>query len=151
MKKPLIGITHSPKKNRIPYLCICLAIRLAGGKPLSLTSNKPQYQVKLNGLIISGGTDINPTRYGAQSKKHYIYDNARDQLEFEWLKLAEKNSIPVLGICRGAQLMNIFRKGTLHEDVAKAYEKAQYPNSLIAKIFYRKIFMLFFFDYSIQF
>ena len=63
-------------------------------------------------------------------------------MEINWLKRAEKENIPVFGICRGAQLMNVIRGGTLHPDISKVYEEAKYPTSLLAKIFFRKTIVI---------
>lgn len=73
-----------------------------------------------------------------EPKKDYTYDHDRDEMEMYWLRKAENEGLPVLGICRGAQLMNVAGGGKLHLDVSKAYEKADYPASWLSHIFYRK-------------
>jgi len=137
-KKPIIGYTA---RNGIPNflnILISINIRIAGGKPLRLRPNKPFYNKGIDGLIISGGTDLYPARFKADPKPDYIYDEARDEMEIQWLSKAEKADIPTLGICRGAQLMNVSRGGSLHIDISKIYERAEYPSGLLANIFYRK-------------
>jgi putative glutamine amidotransferase len=139
MKRPLIGYTTPEKWPDVLHRLIALGIWLAGGKPLKLTVSKPQFNHKIDGLVIGGGTDIYPTLYKEDPHPDYTYDHARDAMEMRWLEIAERNDIPVLAICRGAQMMNVARGGTLHLDVAKAAEKANYPSGLLANIFYRKV------------
>ena len=58
------------------------------------------------------------------------YDKERDQLELSLLLSAIKNNVPVLGICRGAQLMNISLGGSLHDDIQEFYEESPLPRSI---------------------
>lgn len=138
-KRPRIGVTEPEGQFRLSWLCIALAVTLGGGVPVRLTASRPRYEdPTIGGLILAGGTDVNPARYRAMPKEHYLYDMARDEMEFAWLKQAKERHLPVLGICRGAQLINIARGGDLHIDIRKIYEKANYPNGTLARIFYRK-------------
>lgn len=138
MSKPIIGYTTRSGFESFLHRLVGLSIRLGGGTPLRLHPQKPYYDKKINGLIIGGGTDLYPVRYNGLPKADYIYDEARDVMEIEWLNLAEKNNIPVFGICRGAQLMNVARGGSLHVDISKVYERAEYPSGLMANLFFRK-------------
>lgn len=136
--RPWIGITEPDHGARLSWLCIAFAIWLAGGKPVRITPSRPHFDSPICGLVLAGGRDIHPHRYSGIVKPHYIYDMPRDALEFSWLERAQQKQLPVLGICRGAQLMNIERGGDLHIDIRKVYEKAHYPNGTLARIFYRK-------------
>ena len=73
---------------------------------------------KFDALIISGGGDINPERYNQKidSKTIRISDN-RDFTELNLLKSAEENNVKTLAICRGHQLLNVYKNGTLHQDL----------------------------------
>lgn len=93
---------------------------------------------KIDGLIVGGGTDVFPGLFQNDPKQDYLYDQPRDEMEMAWLKRAEADDIPVLGICRGAQMMNVMNRGSLHMDISIAYENAHYPKSLFRKLFYRK-------------
>lgn len=137
-RKPRIGITVPDRRARISWNCIRIGILLAGGVPLKVTPKKPRLDERIDGLVLAGGTDIYPPRYGNTAKQQYRYDHARDEMELAWLQRAEEQDLPMLGICRGAQLMNVHRGGNLHLDVSKVYEKAHYPNGTLARIFYRK-------------
>ena len=136
--KLVIGITHSPHGNFIDYLVIKTMLRALGAQTRLLTIENPGYGSAIDGLILSGGADIHPAHYNFPAKPNYRYSLKRDEMEFAWLKTADARNLPVLGICRGGQLINVYRGGTLHPDVSKVYEKAKYPSSLLAKIFYRK-------------
>lgn len=138
MSKPRIGYTTRNFSLDPLQWAISLAIRIAGGRPVRLSPQSPWYDEDIEGLIIGGGTDLYPALYKIDPKPNYKYDHMRDDLEITWLDRAEKEKIPVLGICRGAQLMNVRRGGTLHVDVSKAYENAKYPTNIIARIFFRK-------------
>lgn len=73
----------------------------------------------LDGLVITGGRDVDPATYGAQ--RHPATDEAgadsqaRDAFEFALLRAALRRGVPVLGICRGAQVVNVALGGTLHQ------------------------------------
>lgn len=137
-KRPRIAITEPDADAWLSWLCIALAVWWVGGKPIRATPSHPRFNEQIDGLILAGGTDIDPQRYHGIPKKNYRYDQPRDAMELAWLKRAEAEKLPVLGICRGAQLMNIARGGNLHIDISKVYEEAQYPNGTLAQIFYRK-------------
>ncbi|EPZ49760.1 peptidase C26 [Bacteriovorax sp. BAL6_X] len=138
--RPLIGVTKSYGfSGLIQNLAIRLCLYFSKARSINLTSKYPQFDVDIHGLVISGGTDLYPGIYKSKDiKENYKYDHERDELELAWLTQAKRKKLPIFCICRGAQLLNIFMGGTLHTDVSKIYEQANYPNSLWGKIFYRK-------------
>lgn len=72
---------------------------------------------RLDGLVISGGQDIDPSRYGEAPEPGSAYDAARDDYEIALVRGARVRGIPVLAICRGMQLTNVAFGGTLIVDV----------------------------------
>ena len=76
---------------------------------------------KCDGIVLTGGEDVHPRFYNLPEYKQYCYDDdvdeKRDEFEFRVLEYTEKNQIPVLGICRGMQVGNVFFGGTLIPDI----------------------------------
>lgn len=95
-----------------------------GGIPLIIpfTGNDQvakQQLESVQGLILSGGQDLDPHLYGEEPlpKIGEIWP-ARDHFDLLLLKLAEEKKMPVLGICRGAQIINVAHGGSLYQDIS---------------------------------
>ncbi|WP_309386957.1 gamma-glutamyl-gamma-aminobutyrate hydrolase family protein [Cerasicoccus frondis] len=136
--RPLIGITSPTNADPLAMFCLALAVRLGGGRPITLSAKKPYREMHVDGLLVGGGVDIFPELYQAQAMEGRKYDRLRDELEVYWLKLAREKQLPVLAICRGAQMMNVVHGGNLHMEVSTAYENAEYPTGVWAATFFRK-------------
>ena len=72
---------------------------------------------RLSALVIGGGDDIAPEHYDGDINAQVKTDPERDALEIRWIRAALDDAIPMLGICRGAQLINVVLGGTLHQDI----------------------------------
>lgn len=73
---------------------------------------------KFDALVVTGGGDINPTLYGQElGDKTIRISDKRDSTEMALLKSAEENNIKTLAICRGHQLLNVYKGGTLFQDL----------------------------------
>jgi len=136
--RPKIGITTPNTLFHPAYYFIQFSVWLCGGRPVPLRTLDSIERSDIRGLVLGGGTDVFPQLFEGTPKDKYKYDHERDETEIAWLKKAEKENIPVFAICRGAQMMNVMNKGTLHLDVSLAYENAHYPKNLLRKVFYRK-------------
>jgi len=80
----------------------------------------------LDGLVMQGGADVSPTSYGQQAlRPEWAGDIKRDHYEMELLEGFLAQGKPVLGICRGAQLLNVAFGGSLYQDIATQREDAQ--------------------------
>jgi putative glutamine amidotransferase len=94
------------------------AVSAAGGIPLVLPPIGGMTEVlgDLDGLVMSGGSDIAADRYGEESHPQTLaVFPHRDEAELELLAAALDRRVPVLAICRGMQLLNVLRGGTLHQ------------------------------------
>ena len=82
---------------------------------------------RLDGLLVTGGADINPARY-VQDKNPHTQDSEdlRDSFEDALLAQALKAGLPVLGICRGAQMLNVHLGGTLHQHLPEVVGHDRY-------------------------
>jgi putative glutamine amidotransferase len=71
---------------------------------------------RCDGLLLAGGGDVDPARYGQAPSPHLErLDPRRDELELALLRAAERRGLPVLAVCRGLQLLNVAAGGTLHQ------------------------------------
>ncbi len=141
-QKPKIGITKPFQKDRFAYAAIWLGVKVAGGQPVKIEPVEGYQQHDIQGLILGGGTDVFPGRFNQVPKEEYEYDQERDEMEVFWAERAIEENIPALGICRGAQLMNIMCGGSLHMDVSLAYKDAIYPSGFWSEALYRKNIMI---------
>jgi putative glutamine amidotransferase len=136
VSRPLIGVTTSELRHThqieptpegepgqtemalgLRYL---QAVEQAGGIPVVLPPLRPSaigsLLARLCGLLLSGGPDLDPAGYGARA--HALLgptEPGLDAFEVALARRADRQGIPILGICRGAQALNISRGGTLHQ------------------------------------
>src|SRR5918993_381905 len=126
MSKPLqIGVTASARGGRFMWMANRLAISRAGGEAIRISGDRPYPIDQLDGVVIGGGDDIDGALYGALAEAPTVrIDPERDQLELRVLDCAAKLGLPVLGICRGSQMINVHRGGSLHADIHEVYLQA---------------------------
>lgn len=89
------------------------ALRAAGLDPVYITPQEPRRVAGLRGLVLTGGSDINPVHYHQTLNGSKGIDDKRDLLELDVLGEALAADLPVLAICRGLQLLNVAHGGTL--------------------------------------
>ncbi|MEQ8190923.1 MAG: gamma-glutamyl-gamma-aminobutyrate hydrolase family protein [Candidatus Eremiobacterota bacterium] len=78
---------------------------------------------QLHGLLIPGGGDIDPKFFNEENKGSREPDAALDAFEFDIIKYCVERNIPVLAICRGHQLINVYFGGNLYQDLPSQYER----------------------------
>jgi putative glutamine amidotransferase len=134
--RPLIGVTTSemrqprrthplpegdpPQPEMALGIVYARAVELAGGLPVVLPpladDGVPALVARLAGVCLSGGPDLDPAAYGADAHPQLgPVEPSLDQFEVAVARRADELGIPVLGICRGCQALNIARGGTLHQ------------------------------------
>lgn len=169
--KPNIGVTGPDRGGTAAWWFTKFAIWIHGGKPVRLCPDSDDISVDLDGLIIGGGADISPDRYGEErlkdlfhseqetsglrqwlhkivtiiffpfifllrkllSTKESAVDQRRDEMEFRLMEEAIEKELPILGICRGAQLINIRFGGNLHQDITNFYSEIPKIHSVFPK------------------
>ena len=98
------------------------AIRRHGGDPLVLDATSTQADRRtafesMAGLLLTGGADMDPARYGRPNQGSVDIEPDRDTLEAEAWAAASARGVPILGVCRGFQAINVFSGGTLLQHV----------------------------------
>lgn len=137
--RPLIGITAGENQRQMLLRCMKYGIRQTGGKPQIILPSTTTPLDAYDGLIISGGRDINPLRYGESSANPVsMYDDERDGLEQRVIHHAIAHEIPLLGICRGMQMINITLGGTLYQEAKDVLEDFLPNKSLFSKLVGRR-------------
>lgn len=133
--KPIIGLISqyeysvNRKFNKLNYTYVDATIK-GGGVPIIIPiltdfTDLDRYLDSIDGLIFTGGEDVSPLLFGENPIREVdtiCYD--RDRMEMEVFKRAYDRKIPILGICRGLQLINVALGGTLYQDINR-----QVPNS----------------------
>lgn len=95
-------------------------IRRVGGIPLLAVNNDcaEEYADLADGLLLSGGKDVDPALYGEKLKYDFVItDPLRDDLEWKLIKAFVDRKKPIFGICRGVQVLNAYFGGTLYQDI----------------------------------
>ena len=123
-ENPLIGLTTYGRgaDNRYTLPAEYLdAVRRAGGVPVMIAPGESRLEAilgMLDALILSGGGDIDPSRYdGRRHETNYAIDQERDAHELELGRRVIASGMPTLGICRGAQILNVAQGGKLIEHI----------------------------------
>jgi putative glutamine amidotransferase len=138
--KPIIGITPSPMEDTQEHgtftryaaaTTYTEAVEAAGGVPIVIppqVGNIEELLSAVDGLLLSGGADIDPAQYGEDEihPKTYGIHPLRDALELELARSAIDRDLPMLCICRGIQVLNVALGGTLIQDVPD-----QYPTDIL--------------------
>jgi len=129
VSRPRIGITSSIVRGTEPHdfrelTAYIAAIDAAGGQPIALFNDAAERETlgTLDGLLVSGGVDVDPGRYGEADRypdDAYEHRSDRDTFEFAALAHARIRGLPTLCICRGMQAANVVFGGTLYQDLPR--------------------------------
>lgn len=134
MPAPLIGITANLRKNgnRLEHRLgrsYTSAVLAAGGFPLILPvepiKDPRELLLELDGILFSGGVDIDPARFNGDPHPRVEADETeRDDMEIDLVRLAVSMGRPLLGICRGCQVINVALGGTLYTHISDQHPGA---------------------------
>lgn len=165
-RRPVIGVTGPDEGGAAAWWFSRLALWRAGARARRITPSRRTGVEELDGLLLGGGADVDPTLYGEEpptlaqaleedegeeeekrswarkwrgrlvavltlglrrllARKRRVTggDQDRDELETELIRGALAEGMPILGICRGAQLLNVHLGGTLHQELEAFYDE----------------------------
>lgn len=100
---------------------------------MKITAQNPATLEQLDGIVVGGGDDISFQLVEGELSPNVRYDPERDRLEKQLLEEAFLCNVPVLGICRGAQMINLVRGGTLFDDISEISEYVPRDRTLLRK------------------
>lgn len=120
-----VGVTadkSDPEISRRKNELYAASVSRHGAEPIVLDERATPGERKaafdaMGGLLLTGGPDVDPARYGRPNQGATAIEPGRDALEAEAWEAAQARALPVLGICRGFQAINVFSGGTLLQDV----------------------------------
>jgi len=124
--RPKIGVSVSAGSGWRVFPFFWWALWRAGAQAVKIQTGRARDTLAgLDGVVIGGGDDIHFTLYGGEVVTGAVFDRDRDRLEMALIGEARARGLPILGVCRGAQLLNVADGGTLHQDIYRAYPNAK--------------------------
>lgn len=147
---PDLTRSRNPQLSREKLALYVDAVERHGAQAVTVNSAVRQDRLPailegMSGLLLTGGADIDPALYGEEIAGSQDLDKERDRLELAAWRAAEERNVPVLGICRGFQAINVFAGGSLIQDLpehagtpygegpAQVHNLAIDPESLLAR------------------
>jgi putative glutamine amidotransferase len=137
--RPLIGVTTAAVTNENgltynrAYSPIARAVARAGGLPVLIPTGLDEETLhalyeRLDGLLLPGGPDIDPAHYGEAPHPTTVIDAERDALEVPLTRWAVDDGVPLLGICRGHQVVNVALGSSLVQDIRSQLPETTLPH-----------------------
>lgn len=133
MRRARIGVTTSARSGWRIFPLVAFNIWLAGGRALRWGVGRHADLDAVDGVVIGGGDDISPDLYGGALVASVRLDPARDALERDVCEAAFARNMPVLGICRGSQMINVATGGDLHQDAFSVYETSRQYRTILPR------------------
>lgn len=123
--RPRIGVTTSARSGWRIFPLVAFNLWLAGGKGVRWVAGRPSDVSEVDGIVIGGGDDISPDLYGGRLISSSRLDADRDAMEQTLVAAAMDQGKPVLGICRGSQMLNVALGGRLDQDAYGTYKASE--------------------------
>lgn len=133
MARPIIGVTTSRRSGWRVFPLVALNVWLAGGRARRWGVGRTADVAEVDAIIIGGGDDISPTLYGGYLVQAAHLDPDRDELERQLVDAAFEAGKPVMGICRGSQMLNVALGGTLHQDAYAVYADSRRYRTILPR------------------
>lgn len=131
--KPIIGVSATESSPTSAPSTYVNAVKRAGGVPvvIPITSDSTQIEAILeavDGIVMTGGADIDPLKYLGEEPVRALGEITplRDEFDIMLIRMAVRKGLPLFGICRGEQILNVAFGGSLYQDIpsqAGAYVK----------------------------
>jgi gamma-glutamyl-gamma-aminobutyrate hydrolase PuuD len=140
MSKPRIGVTCSPLRGPAYYAPYLRAVEAAGGEPVALDPAPEGHSAdramaivrEIDGLLVPGGWDVDPPAYGEERQEETPnVDPPLDLTEIALVRAAVNGGVPVFGICRGQQVINVALGGSLRQHI-EGHDNHGHPRDLLA-------------------
>lgn len=128
--QPVIGLTMYDIDKKLDINNVYLeSVEIAGGIPICLPNataeNVDALLDRVDGIILIGGEDIDPDLFGEEPHQNIgRIVRKRDDSDLLFMKRAFERDLPILGVCRGMQIMNVFFGGTIIQDIPSQVEGA---------------------------
>lgn len=117
-RKLRIAVTGGTKGSRAAWYFSRFLLASHGAAPFFLHPASQSSETDFDALLITGGRDIDPQSYGGEAHPAIVRTDAeRDAMELALIGKAHENGAPLMGICRGMQLINLYFGGTLHPHI----------------------------------
>jgi len=131
--RPLVAVTTSARSGWRIFPLVALNLRRAGADAVRWGAGRPADLASVDAVVIGGGDDIGPDLYGGELVTAARIDPERDRLERCVVMEAIARGLPVLGICRGAQMLNVALGGSLHADAFGIYRKSHQIRTILPR------------------
>jgi putative glutamine amidotransferase len=162
LSRPRVGVTGPDRGGRAAWWATHVALARSGARAVRITPSRPcEDPSTLSALVVGGGADVDPQLYDApelptntatpsakarfwggvvhvvrrlsMAKRRTGLDHARDAMETELVRHMLTARKPILGICRGAQLINVVLGGSLFQDLGSFYAERPNPHTVLPK------------------
>lgn len=133
--RPRVAVTGSRRRGYPMWAANWLSLKLQGLAPRRVvaTERRTVDWRSFDALLIGGGDDVDVELYDGVPTPNVRIDPRRDQLELDGIEAFMATGRPVLGVCRGSQILNVALGGSLHEDIHETYKSAPRMRTILAR------------------